>query len=111
MGDSISLKVKIIVSSFKDKYTSARKNGETKSDFYCGITNNLDVRAAWHKIPDKKYVHTYKCDSFDTSSQVEKALQDAGFYVGSEAGHGQDDSVYVYMYKIIPGVTRETADD
>ncbi|MGI6124526.1 MAG: hypothetical protein ACOYIG_10155 [Acetivibrionales bacterium] len=107
----MSLKVKCIVDLFKDNYSAKRKLGDTKQDYYCGITNNLEERAAWHKLPDKKYTYTYKCDSFETSSQVEKDLQDAGFYVGSEAGHGRDDSVYVYMYKIIPGVTRETADD
>ena len=110
MGEQVSLKVKCIVSLFSENYTSKWKTGETKKDYYCGITNDLDERASWHRIPEKQYVYTYKCDSFETSSQVEKALQDAGFYVGSEAGHGKDDSVYVYMYRIIPGVTRETAD-
>lgn len=111
MGELLSLKVKCIVDLFKDNYSAKRSLGDTKKDYYCGITNNLEVRANWHKLPNKEYVYTYECDSFETSSQVEKALQDAGFYVGSEAGHGQDDSVYVYMYKIIPNVTRETADD
>ena len=107
----LPIKIKTIVELFKENYSAKREHGATKKDYYCGITNNLETRATWHKIPEKKYTYTYKCDSFDTSSQVEKALEEVGFYVGKEAGHGQDDSIYVYMYRIIPGVTKETADD
>ncbi len=93
---------------FRIAYLAHYKSGESRMDYYCGITNNIEERRSWHKVD--KFIKTIECDSFETSSEMEKMLQKEGFYVGDRAGHGRDNSVFVYMYKIIPGVTRETED-
>lgn len=33
-----------------------------------------------------------------------------GFDTGKQLGNGQEDSIYVYVYKKIPGVTNESID-
>lgn len=93
---------------FRDAYLAQFKYAETRKNYYCGITNNLEERRIWHNV--EEYIKTIECDSFETASEMERMLQDEGFYVGDSVGHGRNDTVFVYMYKIIPGVTRETAD-
>lgn len=38
---------------------------------------------------------------------MEQALHDEGYDTGKTVGVGQQDSVNVYMYRKIPGVTKE----
>ena len=46
-------------------------------------------------------------NSFEEAKIVEKALHEKGYYTGKQLGNGDEDTVHVYMYKIIPGVTKE----
>ena len=75
--------------------------------FYCGITNNLDRRDGEHNT---KRLGAIKCDSFDKAKKLEKMMHDEGFDTGKQLGNGKEDSVYVYVYKKIPGVTNESID-
>ena len=86
------------VQIFQNCYMIHYKLGETKKNYYCGITNDVDERKELHNVED--FLVVIECDSFDTSSAIESALQADGFNVGASAGHGRNNSVYVYMYKI-----------
>ena len=50
--------------------------------------------------------HT-KCDTFDTAQELEKQLHAQGYDTGDKVGNGQENSIYVYMYRKIKGVTIE----
>ena len=91
--------------TFNAAYTGQHKANDTKQDFYCGITNDLEKRKSTHKV--EKYAATIECDSFETSTAIEEALHDDGFDTGDQRGNGDDDSVFVYMYRQIPGVTQK----
>jgi hypothetical protein len=77
---------------------------DTKKDFYCGITNDINRREEEHNV--KEYIGYTHCDSFDTARILESRLGDEGYDIGSQAGNGQEDSLYVYMYRKIAGVTK-----
>lgn len=84
----------------------ARSNRNlNRSDFYCGITNDLKRRAKEHGIDD--FHMCAKCSSFKVSSKAEGLLAVKGFDCGAQQGNGDEYSVYIYMYEKIPGVTKE----
>lgn len=76
------------------------------SNYYCGITNDLDRRRGEHKTP--AYLYTCTCPSFEIARKLEQMLHDAGFDTGEQVGNGNEDSVNVYMYRKIPRVTCES---
>lgn len=90
---------------FKFNFRSDADHGY-RGNYYCGITHDLDERQSGHRTPD--YVFTVKCDSFEAAKELEKMLHDEGFDTGKKPGVGRNDSVFVYMYKKIPGLTNES---
>lgn len=76
-----------------------------RSDFYCGITNDLERRAGEHNV--ENFLICAKCSSFEVSSAAEKLISEKGFDCGEQSGNGTDDSVYIYMYQKNPDVTEE----
>lgn len=92
------------VKEFNKVYTKNRKPLDTKSNFYCGITNDIATRESWHKVT---FLITMEADSFETAQNMEQALHDEGYDTGKKVGVGQEDTVNVYMYRKIPGVTQE----
>lgn len=80
-------------------------NPVLKSDLYCGITNELERRRKEHNV--MQYIQTVKMDSFELAQEVEAIMHDAGFDTGKQLGNGQENTVYVYLYRKIPGVTIE----
>lgn len=74
---------------------SESKLSNSKSDFYCGITDDLDRRAKEHNI--KKYCFTLKLQTFEDAKEIEKQLSSIGFDCGNQLGNGNEKSVYVYM--------------
>lgn len=93
-----------VVAEFQEAYSRNACLFEDESDFYCGITNDLKLRAQQHNAT---FLLTFTANSFEAAKKLEQALHDAGFDTGKQLGNGQEDSVHVYMYKKIPGVTRE----
>lgn len=69
---------------------------KTFGRFYCGITNNVDRREGEHSAD---YLGHVKCKSFEVAKQLEARMHDEGFDTGEQLGHGQEDSIYVYVYK------------
>lgn len=94
----------VIMARFELAYMSNFKYGETKRNYYCGITNDLERRAKEHNA---NFILTKEMKSFEEAKIVEEALHAKGYCTGKQLGNGDEDTVYVYMYKIIPGVTNE----
>lgn len=90
---------------FNEKYEQERMWYERPHNFYCGITNDLEIRKQQHNVD--VLIAWVKCDSFNTAKLIEKYLHDGGYDTGKQLGNGQEDSIYVYMYRKIQGVTIE----
>ncbi len=75
-----------------------QKQGGKFSDWYCGITKDIDARLFGdHKVPKKDHWYTYReCNNADAARGVEKDLLGKGCDGGT--GGGGDDAVYVYAY-------------
>lgn len=96
------------VEEFNKVFDSKKDFIEEKDDFYCGITNDIERRAQEHNAEILYYV---KAKSLEEAKELEQALHDEGYDTGVQLGNGQDDSVYVYMYEKIPGVTEEQKEE
>lgn len=94
----------VIMARFELAYMNNFKYGETKRNYYCGITNDLERRAKEHNTT---FITTAKVNSFEEAKIVEEALHKKGYCTGKQLGNGNEDTVHVYMYKIIPRVTIE----
>ena len=75
------------------------------SGYYCGITNDLVRRDVEHNA---KRLGAINCHSFEVAKQLEELMHNEGFDTGKQLGNGKENSVYVYVYKKIPGVTNES---
>lgn len=98
------MSIKEAVVWFNQHYDESRKTGDTKNNFYCGITCDLERRANEHNA---SFICHIKCDTFDTAQELEKQLHAQGYDTGDKVGNGQENSIYVYMYRKIKGVTIE----
>ena len=82
------------------------KSGDLKKSFYCGITNDVDIRMEQHRtsnfsIADER-VCAYVCANVEVAKQVEKLLGEAGYDIGGQnaAGNGAaETSCIVYFLK------------
>lgn len=93
------------VERFVSFYEMNKQENENPNDFYCGITNDLNRRREEHNV--SVYIATTRCDNFKTAQLLEQRLKERGFDTGKQTGNGLEDSVYVYIYHKIKGVTRE----
>ena len=92
------------VEEFNKVFDSKKVFFEGKDDFYCGITNDIERRSQEH---NSEILYHVTAISFDAAKELEQALHDEGYDTGGQVGNGQEDSVFVYMYRKIPGVTEE----
>ena len=107
---TIKLKVKYIVSLF-DVFVKNTINGETfdRSDYYCGITNDVERRAKEHNAEFINYVES---DSKETAIAAEILLGKNGYDIGKKAGNGaRENSVFVYIYKKTSETIEDVPDD
>lgn len=82
------------------------KSGDLKKSFYCGITNDVDIRMEQHRtsnfsIVDER-VCAYVCANVEVAKQVERLLGEAGYDIGGQnaAGNGAaESSCIVYFLK------------
>ena len=100
----IKLTLNDALQAFVQAYLNSFNYGETRKDYYCGVTNDLERRAKEHNT---EFIKTMKADKFENAQELEQALCDAGFDTGDKTGNGQEDSVYIYMYKKVSGKTIE----
>lgn len=70
-----------------------------RSDFYCGITNNVELNLGRHKIDG--YTACVNCASKEIAGKVEAKLGEMGYDIGEplnpEGNGGAEDSTIVYM--------------
>lgn len=80
--------------------------GELKNSFYCGITNDLDIRMQQHRerdfeIVDDK-VYAWVCAMAPVAAEVENLAGNAGYDIGETnniGNGGEKDSIIVYLLK------------
>lgn len=82
------------------------KSGDLKKSFYCGITNDVDIRMEQHRTNDfsiaDERVCAYVCANVEVAKQVERLLGEAGYDIGGQnaAGNGAaETSCIVYFLK------------
>lgn len=68
---------------------------DDRSDYYCGITDDLERRAKEHNVAG--YCQTMHFLTFEAAKAIEKELSSLGFDCGDQLGNGNENSVYVYM--------------
>lgn len=95
-----------IVELIKQNMLIDFKSGDLKKSFYCGITNDVDIRMEQHRtsnfsIVDER-VCAYVCANIEVAKQVERLLGEAGYDIGGQnaAGNGAaESSCIVYFLK------------
>lgn len=77
------------------------------ADYYVGITKDIEQRLFTdHNVPRKGYCYIFrKSNSENDARSIEKYFLDKGMRGGDGGGDGQ--SVFVYVYKIVKGTTKE----
>ena len=82
------------------------KIGDYNDSFYCGITNDIDIRMQQHRDNDfnivRNQVGAWLCPNVECATEVEKRMGEFGYDIGrgNKAGNGaNDDSRYVYILK------------
>lgn len=80
--------------------------GDNKNAFYCGITNDIDIRMQQHRYNDfnivGNQVGAWLCRDAECAKEVERLMGKFGYDIGrgNKAGNGaNDDSRYVYILK------------
>lgn len=81
--------------------------GEKTDAFYCGITNDLDIRMQQHREEDftivNNKVYAWICPTAQVAAEIESWADDpVGFDIGkthNKGNGGRDDSVIVYLLK------------
>ena len=69
------------------------------SDYYCGVTNDLERRAEEHKTEFLGYV---KAKTVKEAIELETRMHQEGFFTGKQLGNASDNSLFVYVYKMGP---------
>ena len=74
------------------------RQGGSYSDWYCGITSNIEDKLFYdHYVPKKYHWRiSRECENSESARAVEKALLDFGCDGGGS--RGDEDSIYVYAY-------------
>lgn len=75
-------------------------------NYYCGITNDISRREREHNA---SFLGFIEVENVHIARSIEIAMKfHFGFDTGRRAGNGgQPDSVFLYIYRKIPKVTRE----
>lgn len=88
-------------------FKSEHSIGEKTDAFYCGITNDLDIRMQQHREEDftivNNKVYAWICPTAQVAAEIESwAHKPVGFDIGkthNKGNGGKDDSVIVYLLK------------
>ena len=83
------------------------KEGEAFDNYYVGIAGDMNQNYSRHKEKefrglDFEYVSIYKCESAEIAAKVEISMKKIGFDIGNtdnEGCGGNENSIYVYMFK------------
>lgn len=105
--DAEHMTVDEICDSIRDYVnTVLYKTGDYKDSFYCGITNDIDIRIQQHRDNDfnivRNQVGAWLCCDVECATEVERRMGEFGYDIGrgNKAGNGaNDNSCYVYILK------------
>lgn len=105
--DAEHMTVDEICDSIRDYVnTVLYKTGDYKVSFYCGITNDIDIRIQQHRDNDfnivRNQVGAWLCCDVECATEVERRMGEFGYDIGrgNKAGNGaNDNSCYVYILK------------
>lgn len=105
--DAEDMTVDEICDSIRDYVnTVLYKTGDYKDSFYCGITNDIDIRIQQHRDNDfnivRNQVGAWLCCDVECATEVERRMGEFGYDIGrgNKAGNGaNDNSCYVYILK------------
>lgn len=90
---------------FNSIFELNKTSNDNKKSFYCGITSDKEARRKEHNV--SRFLGVTKCDTFETAKKLEALMRNEGYDTGKQLGNGNEKSVYCYLYKKIPGVTKE----
>ena len=93
------MSVEEAVQKFNQVYLNKRKPGDSKYNFYCGITNDIERREGEHNTSFLYYVSS---NNANVATALEAALHDEGYDTRDQVGNGTDESIYVYIYRKTP---------
>ena len=80
-------------------YLNSKCGAGNYSDYYVGITKNIDDRLfGAHKVPEKHCWIWSQANNDSDAREVEKYFLDKGMQGGGSGG--DNESVFVYVYKI-----------
>ena len=104
--DATKYSVNMIKEGIDFIFESCYDPGELKNSFYCGITNDLDIRMQQHRerdfeIVDDK-VYAWVCAIAPVAAEVENLAGNAGYDIGETnniGNGGEEDSIIVYLLK------------
>lgn len=74
-------------------------SGTYHSDFYIGITNNIERRLSEHNVDANDCIKIMEATNKDEAEMAETTLIHCGLKGGT--GGGTDDTNFVYCYRII----------
>lgn len=75
------------------------------NEYYVGITGRVREREKEHNAT---FLVVIDCASNERANKMEELAKSSGFYTGGATGNGaNDDTTKLYIYKMIPGVTKE----
>lgn len=83
----VKLTEKQILDDFLKAFADSKFSDE-KSDYYCGITDDLDRRAKEHNVDG--YCLTMNLITFEAASDIEQKLSSLGFDCGNQLGNGNE---------------------
>lgn len=101
---TVILTIKQVVDIFNHEYVQHKQEGDSKHDFYCGITHDLHERNLGHKIDDSEIICHLNLSSFEDAKYVEAALHRDGFNTGDKLNNGIESTKIVYMFRLREGV-------
>ena len=81
--------------------------GSVYSKWYCGITNNPNIRKASHKYNigiDPYFFNSWCMQSFRLSKALETSFHNAGMLDKDLRGGAKENSWYIYVYKKYPTI-------
>lgn len=90
---------------FNSIFDVNKGENDSKMDFYCGITNDIERRRAEHNV--SSFLGITECDSFDTAKKLESRMKDEGYDTGKQLENGNEDFIYVYLYKKVKNKTKD----
>lgn len=103
-GVTVYFSLEQLVQIFNELYQLHKQEGDTKQDFYCGITHDLHERNLGHKIDDSEIICHLNLSSFEDAKYVESALHRDGFNTGDKLNNGIESTKIVYMFRLREGV-------